>query len=430
MSATRMDRRRVMIGAWRLATGAGAAWLLPGRRSWAQGPDAGDTLKIGIVTDRSGENALLGAAEERGIRLAIEAVNARGGVGGRPIEDLHFDTQTRPGYVKRALPEFIRREKPSVVIGGTSGGVAAAIATAAQAAGVVYMDSNSQVSPAAASCHRTRFSWNVDSGRMAWATVLNVHQVFGSNWLFIIEDTLWGRARAEVQRRLVEKAGGYVVGEIPIPAGGGDPAAVLEMAGATGADAVFPALGKATLERMVNAARGAEAVPGAAWVVPAPDWPRLAGKEPRDLFGIFPVTWYWRLQRRGVPEFVKAYWRAFPDAEPRMPGSFVHNGYTSALAVFDALSRAGSGGSHAVIREMEAMRFSAAHRLQHDDAWVDPSTHSLQQPVYLATANPEPRHPEDLFQLLARTGAGEIADPAAADNCSLEAIADTPEWGA
>ena len=50
----------------------------------------------------------------------------------------------------------------------------------------------------------------------------------------------------------------------------------------------------------------------------------------------------------------------------------------------------------------------------------------LQQPVYLATANPNPRHPEDLFHLLAWTGAGEIADPAAAGNCSLEPLAATP----
>ena len=291
MTGTRMDRRRLMTGAWRLAAGAGAAWLLPGRRSWAQAPDAAGALKIGIVTDRNGENALLGAAEERGIRLAIDAANARGGIGGRPLEGLHFDTQTRPGYVKRALPEFIQREKPVVMIGGTSGGVAAAIAGAAQAAGVVYMDSNSQVSSTTAACHRTRFSWNVDNGRMAWATVLNVHQVFGSNWLLVVEDTLWGRARAEVQRRLVEQAGGYVVGEIPVPAGGGNPDAVLDMVGGAGADAVFPALGKTTLERLVNAARGTGAVPGPAWVVPAPLWPSLAGKTPRDLFGVFPVTW-------------------------------------------------------------------------------------------------------------------------------------------
>ncbi len=426
MTGAGMNRRRVMSRAWRLAAGAGAAWLLPGRTSWAQARDMADTLKIGIVTDRSGENALLGAAEERGIRLAIDSANAAGGVLGRRIESLHFDTQTRPGYVERALPGFIQRQKPSVLIGGTSGGVAGAIAAAAQAAGVVYMDSNSHVSSASSSCHRTRFSWNPDNSRMAWATVLNVHRAFGSSWVLIVEETLWGRARAEVQRRLVEKAEGYVIGEIPVPSGGGNPAAVLEMVGAAGADAVFPAMDETTLERLAEVAHGTEPKAQPAWVVPAPDWPRLAGKRPRDLFGVFPVTWYWRLQRRGVPEFVKAYWRAFPDAEPRMPGSFVHNGYTSARALFNALSQAGSGNRDAVIRELEAMRFSAAQRLQHDEAWMDPATHSLQQPVYLASANPNPRHPEDLFQLLAWTGAGEIAR-GVGDDCLPEPLAVTPQ---
>ena len=94
-----------------------------------------------------------------------------------------------------------------------------------------------------------------------------------------------------------------------------------------------------------------------------------------------------------------------------MPGNIVHNGYTSARALFDALSQAGTGNSHAVIRELESMRFSAAQRLQHEEARMDPATHSLQQAVYLATANPEPRHSEDLFRLLAWTGPDKIVTP-------------------
>lgn len=425
MTGARISRRRMMAGIGRCAAGVGAALTWPGSSLRAQTRGTAGPLTIGIITEESGENALLGAADRRGIELAIDAANRAGGVLGHPVAAVSFDTRTRPGYVARTLPGFIKRHDLTFLIGGTSGGVADAVATAAQALGAVYLDSNSRASSVAAACHRTRFSWSMDGGQLARATVLNVHRVFGPGWVLVVEDSLWGRRRAEFQRRLIDRAGGMVVGEVPVSADGTGLAFVYDAISAVAPDNVFPAVGRPVFERMVEGARERGLEDRAAWVVPAPDWPRLAEWKPEDVFGVFPVTWYWRLERYGVPDLVKAYWRAYPDAEPRMPGSFVYNGYMAARALFQSVTQAATVESHAIIRELEGRRFSAAQRLQHGEAWMDAATHTLRQPVYLATANPKPRHPEDLFHLLGWVGAGEGAGSAVRE-CSLEPMAETP----
>src|SRR5437763_2068444 len=53
-------------------------------------------LVIGITTDASGQYANSGESERRGILMAIQKFNAKGGVLGRPIKFIHLDTETTP----------------------------------------------------------------------------------------------------------------------------------------------------------------------------------------------------------------------------------------------------------------------------------------------------------------------------------------------
>jgi len=68
------------------------------------------------------------------------------------------------------------------------------------------------------------------------------------------------------------------------------------------------------------------------------------------------------------------------------------------------------------------------------DAWRLPpvfaDTHQVQQTIYLATANPEPKEEYDMFKILTSSAPDEVVDLNAAGSCKLESYDDTPTFDA
>ncbi len=87
-----------------------------------------EPVKIGLVTALSGQSALAGEAITRGLQLAIEEVNAKGGVlGGRKLELVRRDDESNPAKGVVAARELIFKEKVALIIGGLDTPVAMAM---------------------------------------------------------------------------------------------------------------------------------------------------------------------------------------------------------------------------------------------------------------------------------------------------------------
>ena len=71
---------------------------------------------------------------------------------------------------------------------------------------------------------------------------------------------------------------------------------------------------------------------------------------------------------------------------------------------------------------------SAADRMQHFDAWIDPVTHHVQQTIYMASYNDKPAEKDDIFKILAQVDPKEVLDSAAAGACKLESYEATPSY--
>ena len=84
-----MKKRKIFAASVAMALTAGAAL-------------AGDSVKIGMVAELSGAGAPSGTNWRDGVRLAVEEMNAEGGILGMPVEVTEYDTQTDP-QVSRAL---------------------------------------------------------------------------------------------------------------------------------------------------------------------------------------------------------------------------------------------------------------------------------------------------------------------------------------
>ena len=102
------------------AAAVGACFALPAGA-------ADDTIKIGLVTALSGESARAGEALTRGLTIAIDELNAKGGALGKKFELVRRDDEAQPAKGVTAARELIFKEKVAVLFGGLDTPVSMAI---------------------------------------------------------------------------------------------------------------------------------------------------------------------------------------------------------------------------------------------------------------------------------------------------------------
>ena len=123
-------KRRTVIAACIAALGAAA---IPAAQ-------AADTIKIGLVTALSGQSAQAGEAITRGLSVAIDEINAKGGLlGGRKVELVSRDDEGNPAKGVVAARELIFKEKVAVLFGGLDTPVSMAIVPIANQEKVPFM---------------------------------------------------------------------------------------------------------------------------------------------------------------------------------------------------------------------------------------------------------------------------------------------------
>ncbi|HZV96419.1 MAG TPA: ABC transporter substrate-binding protein [Candidatus Nitrosocosmicus sp.] len=85
----------------------------------AAGAQPKEPIKIGLAAAVSGGSAASGEAIKRGLQIALDEINARGGVlGGRKLELVIRDDEGNPAKGVTIARELVEREKVAVVFGG------------------------------------------------------------------------------------------------------------------------------------------------------------------------------------------------------------------------------------------------------------------------------------------------------------------------
>src|SRR5712671_4551853 len=97
------------------------------------------TIKIGLVTALSGQSARAGEAISRGLQIAIDEINANGGVLGRKLELVRRDDEATPAKGVIAARELLYKEKVTVLFGGLDTPVSMAIVPVVNEAKVPFM---------------------------------------------------------------------------------------------------------------------------------------------------------------------------------------------------------------------------------------------------------------------------------------------------
>jgi branched-chain amino acid transport system substrate-binding protein len=88
---------------------------------------AKDPIMIGYLPALTGPSSSTGIGINRGIQLAVQQINAAGGIGGRQIELIVRDTQSDPTKAVNGAAELTHGEKVSVVFGPVNSGESLAV---------------------------------------------------------------------------------------------------------------------------------------------------------------------------------------------------------------------------------------------------------------------------------------------------------------
>ncbi len=95
---------------------------------------AADTIKVGEFACLTGKDATFGQSQHKGIQLALEELNAAGGVLGKKIELITEDNQSKAGESATVAKKLLSREKVIAILGEVTSGRSLEVAPLAQGA--------------------------------------------------------------------------------------------------------------------------------------------------------------------------------------------------------------------------------------------------------------------------------------------------------
>jgi branched-chain amino acid transport system substrate-binding protein len=104
---------------------AGAAALASGLAKPAIA--ANEPIRVGYLPALTGPSSSTGIGINRGIQLAVQEINAAGGIGGRQIELITRDTQSEPTKAVNGAAELTHGQNVSVVFGPVNSGESLAV---------------------------------------------------------------------------------------------------------------------------------------------------------------------------------------------------------------------------------------------------------------------------------------------------------------
>ena len=96
-------------------------------------------IKIGVLYPLTGAGAVYGAPALVGHQMAIEELNAKGGILGRKVESFERDDKLNPAAASSTMKELITKDKVDIVLGGLASSVGLAMTEVSKQEKVVYI---------------------------------------------------------------------------------------------------------------------------------------------------------------------------------------------------------------------------------------------------------------------------------------------------
>jgi branched-chain amino acid transport system substrate-binding protein len=209
--------RRRLIGLSAAAAGAlGASMLVPA--PWRGAFGQAKPFKLGMIQPLSGTAAPGGKTALVGGQMAVDHINKTGGIGGRPVELLVADDESKPDVGRRKIEKLILEDKIDVHAGGYLSNICLACMPVFEEHKVVNMITVCLDTTITTSrCSRYTFRPFDFAPSQAVAIAPYLVNKMGKKWHIAFADYAWGQSTKDAYTEAIKKNGGEVVGTTGIP---------------------------------------------------------------------------------------------------------------------------------------------------------------------------------------------------------------------
>tara|TARA_B100000965_G_C19580824_1_gene753435 strand:- start:985 stop:2220 length:1236 start_codon:yes stop_codon:yes gene_type:complete len=173
-----------------------------------------DTIKLGILEDETGNFAIAVVPKIHAYELAVKEINAAGGVLGKKLEIVRYDTQSDNRRFQEFARRLIKKDKVDVVFGAFSSASRESIRGIMEKNKMLYFYNNQYEGGV---CSKTTFMTGAVPEQQFSTLVPWMMDKYGKNVYTIAADYNFGQISAEWVRQIVKEAGGTMVGEEFIP---------------------------------------------------------------------------------------------------------------------------------------------------------------------------------------------------------------------
>ena len=310
---------------------------------------SGDVIKIGIITDMSGlYSDIDGAGGVEAIKMAVADMG--GAVGGKKVEVVFADHQNKADVAAAKAREWFDTAGVDMLIGGTNSGTNLAMAKVAVEKKKLFISIGAATSALTnEQCNPYTVHWAYDTVALAKGTGNAVVKQGGKSWYFLTADYAFGAQLQNDTTKVVEAAGGKVVGSVKHPLSATDFSSFLLQAQASKAEILGLANAGGDTINSIKAANEfgiTKTMKLAGLLVFINDIHSLGLKTTQGMY--LTDSWYWNRDAD-----TRAWSRKFFEKVKRMPSSIQAGDYSATLQYLNAVKATGSDDSDKVLAQMK-----------------------------------------------------------------------------
>jgi ABC-type branched-subunit amino acid transport system substrate-binding protein len=386
----------------------------------------GKSVTLGFNVPQTGAYADEGADELRAYKLAVKHLNGEGdggllntmkplslkgnGILGKKVEFATGDTQTKSDAARASAKRMVEKDGAVMITGGSSSGVAVAVQSYCQEAGVIFMAGlthSNDTTGKDKKKHGFRHFFNTEMSGASLGPVLEKEFGKDRTAYHLTADYNWGWSQEGSIKKYTEALGWQTKEAVRTPLGAGDFSQYITPVLNSGADVlVLNHYGKDMVNSLTQAVQFGlrdKNVNGKDFQIVVPLFSRLmaqgAGENIKGIYGT--TNWNWSLKDAGSQAFVKSFGAeyGFP------PSQAAHTCYVQTLLYANACELAGTFDPCGVIAALEGFKFDG---MGNGPTEYRAEDHQCFKDVLVVRGNDNPSSQFDLLQVVQQVPRSQV----------------------
>ena len=183
------------------------------------GQSNGTPIKIGYLADANGTSAPIAAGMHLGTDLAVQQINAAGGVNGHPIQVMYVDPQSDPTQASQMATQLIQTDKVDVLMGAVLSSECLVVQQLVLKLQVVYLPSFGCAAEEFSTQFCNRYTFRFEPvGRQALGPLVDyIVKTYGKSWAMMYSDYAYGQSQLRAYTAELGKLGATITLPIPVP---------------------------------------------------------------------------------------------------------------------------------------------------------------------------------------------------------------------